>query len=499
MTVANGNKQDLPLNWEYPRLGDVISLEYGKALPERKRLSNGNVPVFGSSGIVGYHDKAITARESLIVGRKGSIGSVYLSNIPCWPIDTTYFIYSPSGIDLKFLFYYLFYSKLGSLDKSTAIPGLNRNDAYSLIFPLSPYYEQRRIVAKVEELFSCLDASIEALQKAKVQLKRYRQAVLKAAVEGRLTEEWRKAHPDAESSTFVLKRILDERRAKWEEKEITKLIDDGQQPKNDRWKQKYNEPIAPEIGQHPLLPEGWVWATIEQLASSEARSIQSGPFGSTLHHSEFQNKGVLAIGIDNVLDGRFSMGKEHCISLAKFEQLRKYSARPLDVLITVMATVGRCCVVPVDFKEAIITKHVYRISVNQSFVNSYYLMYCLLGGSEIREQIFKKLRGQTRPGINGAILKQIAIPVPPLKEQLEIVAEIERILSIDDSIESMVRIELKLANRLRQSILKRAFDGKLVPQNPSDEPASILLERIKAERAKQSLKIGKKNIILLNK
>jgi len=103
------------------------------------------------------------------------------------------------------------------------------------------------------------------------------------------------------------------------------------------------------------------------------------------------------------------------------------------------------------------------------------------------------LRGQTRPGINGAILKQIAVPVPLLKEQLEIVAEMERILSIDDSIKSMVRIELKLANRLRQSILKRAFEGKLIPQNPCDEPASALLERIKAEKAKQLIGKGRKN------
>ena len=152
---------DSPPGWEFPKLGDIISFEYGKALPENQRQPEGKVPVFGSSGVVGHHSEALTNKSCLVVGRKGSVGSVYLSLAPCWPIDTTYFIYPPKGVDLSFLYFSLYYLKMGALDRSTAIPGLNRNDAYSLNFPLPPHQEQRRIVAKIEEIFSHLDAGIE--------------------------------------------------------------------------------------------------------------------------------------------------------------------------------------------------------------------------------------------------------------------------------------------------------------------------------------------------
>ncbi len=359
--------------------------------------------------------------------------------------------------------------------------------------PLAPLLEQHRIVARIEELFSHLDAGVESLHKAKAQLRRYRQAVLKAAVEGKLTEEWRKAHLEVEPAEKLLKRILYDNRAKWEMEELAKQILKGQRPKNDKWKQRYEEPAVSDTETSMRLPDCWVWATVEQLASPEPRSIQSGPFGSALHHSEFQDSGVLAIGIDNVLEGRFSTGRQHRISLEKFEQLKKFSARPLDVLVTVMATVGRCCVVPANFEEAIITKHVYRISVNQRIINPYFLMNCIRGGSEIRKQISAKIRGQTRPGINGTILKQIAIPVPPLIEQSEIVSEIERSLSIVDHIEDTVNLDLKRIDSLRQSILKLAFEGRLVPQDPSDEPASMLLERIKAEKTEEFPRKARKN------
>ncbi|PRQ02330.1 hypothetical protein ENSA5_24210 [Enhygromyxa salina] len=128
---------------------------------------------------------------------------------------------------------------------------------------------------------------------------------------------------------------------------------------------KYVEPEPVDEEGLPELPEGWAWATVEQLAALMDRAIQSGPFGSALKHSEFTDEGILVVGIDNVQDGFFSMGRENRVSVAKFEELRRFEARPGDVLITVMATVGRCAVIPDDLETAIITKHVYRVSVEQ--------------------------------------------------------------------------------------------------------------------------------------
>jgi type I restriction enzyme S subunit len=355
--------------------------------------------------------------------------------------------------------------------------------------PLAPLPEQYRIVAEIEKQFTRLDAGVAALKRAQANLKRYRASVLKAACEGRLVpteaELTRAEGCDYEPADRLLTRILKERRAKWEADQLAKMQAQGKVPKDDKWKGRYQEPATPDITNLPDLPEGWVWATVDQLASEEPRSIQSGPFGSSLLHSEFQDSGILAIGIDNVLEGRFSMGSQHRISVEKYAELEKYTARPLDVLVTVMATVGRCCVVPAGLERSIITKHVYRISANQQLINPYYMMFALRGGSEVRRQMFGQVKGQTRPGINGEILKCIALPVPPPEEQHRIVAEVERRLSVIDELEATVDANLKRAERLRQSILKRAFEGKLVPQDPDDEPASVLLERIRAERALQ--------------
>ena len=218
------------------------------------------------------------------------------------------------------------------------------------------------------------------------------------------------------------------------------------------------------------------------------RSIQSGPFGSNLLHAEYQDTGVLAIGIDNVLDGYFSLGRQHRIRLSKFVELKKYQARPEDVLITVMATVGRVCVVPEDLESAIITKHVYRITVNQEQVLPKFLMFCLMGDPLLNAQMGDQVRGQTRPGINGMILKSLPVRCPPVEEQHEIVRRSEALFDLADVIQKRVAAGAVRAEKLTQAILAKAFRGELVPteadlaraERRPYEPATAPLAGIRA-------------------
>ena len=197
--------------------------------------------------------------------------------------------------------------------------------------------------------------------------------------------------------------------------------------------------------------------TIEELASREPRSIQSGPFGSNLLHSEFQASGKLVIGIDNVQDGAYSIGANHRISESKFADLEKYRARPQDVVITVMATVGRVCVLPENIEPAIITKHVYRITVDRAVALPEYVGIALRGARDVRAQLLGSVQGQTRPGLNGALIKRIHVPIPPLAEQHRIVAEVDRRLSIVREVEAEVDANLKRAQSLRQAVLSATF------------------------------------------
>jgi type I restriction enzyme S subunit len=210
-------------------------------------------------------------------------------------------------------------------------------------------------------------------------------------------------------------------------------------------------------------PAGWSEGTVASLAADVPRAIQSGPFGSNLKHSEFQTKGRLVIGIDNVLDGRFVLGSQHRISEAKFDELKKYEARPLDVLITVMATVGRVCVVPDDIEASIITKHVYRITVNQERVLPFFLMHALRGHPRVREQIHSQTRGQTRPGINGQIVKGLVIALPPIDEQREIVRRVDQLLALAESLRERIELASERVERSSQAVLAKAFRGDLTP------------------------------------
>ncbi len=307
---------------------------------------------------------------------------------------------------------------------------------------------QRRIVTAIETQLPRLDAAFAWLKRAKANVKHARASVLKAAVEGRLVHTEaalaRAEHREYEPASTLLASILSERRARG--------ADSGT---------KGASKLAPPSLGTGELPNGWAWSTVEQLASDQPRAIQSGPFGSSLLHSEFQSTGKLVIGIDNIQDGFFSRGSGNRISEAKFEQLSKYVARPLDLAITVMATIGRCCVIPAAIESAIITKHVYRITLDHRLCAPDYIA-AVIRSPFGREKMLMESKGQTRPGLNGTIIKAFPVPLPPLAEQRRIVAEVERRLSVLDALAATFDVNLARCARLRQSILKRAFEGRLV-------------------------------------
>ena len=172
------------------------------------------------------------------------------------------------GIDPRYVSAYFmssdYWRQIEAGKRGIGQPNVNATVLGTVTLPVAPPDEQRRIVAKVEELFSDLDAGVAALERVRANLKRYRAAVLKAAVEGRLTADWRAAHPDAEPASALLARVLADRRAKWEAEQLAKFATAGKPPPKG-WTDKYTEPAGPEAIALPELPAGWCWATVEQL------------------------------------------------------------------------------------------------------------------------------------------------------------------------------------------------------------------------------------------
>jgi len=209
------------------------------------------------------------------------------------------------------------------------------------MLPIPPREQQDEIVAEIEKQFSRLDEAVANLKRVKANLKRYKAAVLKAAVEGKLTEEWRKAHPDVEPASKLLDRILAERRAKWEEAELAKMGAKGKEPKNDEWKAKYKEPIAPDSAGLPLLPAGWVAASLEQMTMGD-RVICYG----ILMPKEHVPDGVLYVKVKDMKGDKVNVAglqRTAPVIAAKYERA---SLRAGDLLLSIRGTYGRVAEVP---------------------------------------------------------------------------------------------------------------------------------------------------------
>jgi type I restriction enzyme S subunit len=315
---------------------------------------------------------------------------------------------------------------------------------YDCSIPIAPLDQQKLIVSEIEKQFSRLDEAVAGLKRVKANLKRYKASVLKAAVEGKLTEEWHSAHPNVESGAELLKRILVERKKKWEE--------------NNRDK-KYKEPVSPDTSNLPELPKGWVWATTDQLASPEPNSITDGPFGSNLKTAHYTSAGPRVIRLQNIGDGIFVDESAH-ISEDHFSFLKKHQVLPGDLVIAALGeTPPRACVIPLNVGSAIVKADCIRFHPHPVISNQY--LNFALNSKPTRERTKGLIHGVGRPRLNLGEIKMITVPLPPQAEQASIVAEVERLLSVAEEIEDAVEINLKRAERLRQSILVKAFSGTL--------------------------------------
>lgn len=353
---------------------------------------------------------------------------------------------------------------------------------FQLKVPVAPLQEQRRIVAKIEELFSDLDAGVAALKRAKANLKRYRASVLKAAVEGKLTEQWRAKHPAKEPASALLARILKERRLKWEADQLAKFASAKKEPPKN-WREKYVEPTPPDTTGLPELPDGWCWASVDQLPSEDRHSLAIGPFGSNLKVPDYRESGVPLIFVRNIRSGIFGGDGTKFVTAAKAMELNAHSAEAGDILITKMGEPpGDACLYPQGSPKAIITADCIKVRLHPLLPDARLVVFAI-NSDTVRKQVVDITKGVAQQKVSLERFSTIAIPLSPLNEQQEIINEVEETLSLITVAERQIETNILRANRLRQSILKQAFEGKLVPQDPKDEPASVLLARMRASRA----------------
>lgn len=176
----------IPKHWNVMKLKWVSELKYGNSLSDDKRIP-GDIPVYGSNGIVGYHNKSLTHKPAIIIGRKGSFGKLNFSNEECFPIDTTFYIDgTATKNNLKWLYYALSILKLDSISKDSAVPGLNREDAYKKALSVPPLSEQNKIADYLERENKRTDLAISKIQTEIDLLQEYRAALISEVVTGKI-------------------------------------------------------------------------------------------------------------------------------------------------------------------------------------------------------------------------------------------------------------------------------------------------------------------------
>jgi type I restriction enzyme S subunit len=362
----------------------------------------------------------------------------------------------------------------------TAVPRLNLAHVRDLLLPVAPLGEQHRIVEAIESYLTRLDDAVATLERVQRNLKRYRASVLKAAVEGRLVpteaELARAEGRDYEPASVLLDRILAERRRRWEEAELAKLKAKGKTPKDDKWKARYKDPTAPDVAGLPALPDGWRWASMDQLA----HLVRNGYSKKPALDGEVRILRISAVRPMSVefADARWLPGSP--------EDYSRDLVEPGDLLFTRYngspALVGVSGLVRSVDRPTVHPDKLIKVRFLASELDLAYLELATNTGASRRfvESRTRTTAGQA--GISGGDIKQMPVPLPPHAEQTQIAGEAERLLTLADSAHETLVASALRTTRLRQSILKWAFEGRLVDQDPTDEPASRLLERIRAER-----------------
>ena len=353
---------------------------------------------------------------------------------------------------------------------------ISRGNLGTISIPVPPRSEQARIVEKLEELLSDLDAGVAELKAAQRKLAQYRQSLLKAAVEGALTADWRATQgKPKETGAELLQRILKERRARWEQKQLAKFAEQSKAPPKD-WQTKYTEPVAPDLTDLPKLPNGWAWASLGQLTEIQG-GIQKQPSRAPVASPH------PFLRVANVGRGQLKLDEIHEIELFEGE-LERLALQKGDILVVEgngsLTEIGRCALWDGSIENAVHQNHLIRARP-------------VLARGEFIEVWLNSMRGIQRMTALAATtsglytlsvgkISKIPVPLPPLSEQDVISDGIA--IALAGYLEQLAATEhsLKQSAAQRKNLLKAAFSGQLVPQDPNDEPASALLARIRADR-----------------
>ncbi|MDP2683153.1 MAG: restriction endonuclease subunit S [Deltaproteobacteria bacterium] len=423
--------KEMPKHWEVKKLGEVCDkitkggtpTTYGFAFVssginfikieniEHGKVNLSSIRTFISADAHNYQKKSMLEENDLLFSIAGTIGETCLIKQEYLPANTNQALAILRGyykkVQPQFLTYQLssFISQYVKLKaRGGAMNNISLEDLKGIDLVVPPLPEQQAIVAKIEELLSDLENGKQQLQTAQQQLKVYRQSLLKWAFEGKLTN---------------------------------KNVKEGE------------------------LPKGWKSLKLKDI-TLEKEGLRRGPFGSAIKKEFFVPKGYKVYEQGNAINNDPYRGNYY-LSEAKYQELIKFKVIPLDLIVSCSGvTLGRICEIPDDAKPGVINQALLRIRLKHNLIlNKYFVLH--FRGAFFQRKIFDQSQGTAMPNLVGIKdFKEIEMLIPPIEQQQKIIEELESKLTVCDKIEETISQSLQQAETLRQSILKKAFEGRLV-------------------------------------
>jgi type I restriction enzyme S subunit len=483
----------LPSGWALTSFGAIFDIQGGSQPPKSSFISahregyvrllqirdfkTDQFAVFIPDGM--KHRPKCDEHDLLVARYGASLGRICTGKAGAYNVALAKVLFNRQMLDPKWVKAFLesewFQAPLRLVSRS-AQNGFNKAELIPRPVPLPPLNEQRRIGAKLEVLFGRNHRAKESLVAVPALLERFRESVLAAAFRGDLTRDWREKNPDVEPASKLLERIRVERRRRWEEAELEGMRAKRKMPKDERWKEKYRTPSPGKLTTSAHLPRGWVWASLLELAF-----VESGQTPNGIEHA-LASEGEIPwfrVGDMNLT------GNEHAM-LAGASHLTRDQTLALGLRIRPVGTIifpKRGGAIATNKKRLLSKPSCYDLNTMgivpiEPVGNLLWWWLAQLDLAQIGD-------GSNIPQINHGDIEPLLVPVPPLEEQKIIVRRLEAAFVSQERIRSSAVVTARRIAQLDEALLAKAFRGELVPQDPADEPASVLLDRIKSEREKR--------------
>lgn len=488
-------EKEIPETWILEEIGNIGILTSGQHIMQRDYNESGEgIPYLTGPSDFGptypTHSKWTTTpkaksglNEILITVKGSGVGKINMLNFEA--------AISRQLMGLKvfcnnWYVYYFWLSqfrKLQGLSTGTAIPGISRDDILGFPIPLPPLLEQQRITEKIEELFSDLDNGVNNLKLVQKQLEAYRQSLLKYAFEGKLTEEWRKEN-NPEHADKLLERIKEEGQKRYvEELADWKLAVTEWENRKKKGKKPRKPPapvVFPKLTEYdlmslPNIPNSWKWVRNNELL----HYVTSGSRGWKKYYSE---KGAYFIRTQDIKTNQLQIEKAAYVDLPENVEGKRSLVKKGDLLMTITgANVGKVAFIKESIPEAYVSQSVALMKPISDRITPFLHLYFqseVYGAKMIKELVY----GVGRPVLSLENMREAPVALCSFEEQEQIISEVELQFSIIDNLEKTIEKSFVQSEILRQSILKKAFEGKLVPQDPNEAPAKELQRHIKEEK-----------------